>query len=86
MHLLTGTHEALIAGGLTGVHRSVLVLHHGDGPQAAHHHHTDQLQPDVEPLHGSRAEEAAALVELQASGVLFLEPAGGDRERQWTQC
>lgn len=55
------------------------MLHHGDGPEAAHHGHADQLQPDVEPLHGGRAEEAAALVELQAPGVFFLEPAEGQR-------
>lgn len=55
------------------------MLHHSDGPEAAHHSHADQLQPDVEPLHGGCAEEAAALVELQAPGVFFLEPAEGER-------
>lgn len=56
------------------------MLHHSDGPEAAHHGHADQLQPDVEPLHGGRAEEAAALVELQPPGVFLLEPAEGESE------
>lgn len=54
------------------------MLDHGDCPQAAHHGDTDQLQADVQPLHGGRAEEAAALVQLQAPGVFFLKP--GTRE------
>lgn len=55
------------------------MLHNGDGPEAAHHGHANQLQPDVEPLHSGHAEKAAALVELQAPGVFFLEPAEGQR-------
>lgn len=55
------------------------MLHHSDGSEAAHHSHADQLQSDVEPLHGGCAEEAAALVEFQAPGVFFLEPAEGKR-------
>lgn len=50
------------------------MLDHGDCPEAAHHGDADQLQADVEPLHGGRAEEAAALVQLQAPGVFLLKP------------
>lgn len=50
------------------------MLDHGDSPQAAHHSDADQLQADVQPLHGGCAEEAAALVQLKAPGVFFLKP------------
>lgn len=58
------------------------MLHYSDGPEAAHHNHADQLQPNVEPLHCGCAEEAAALVELQAAGVFFLEPAEANKISQ----
>lgn len=54
------------------------MLDHGDCPQTAHHGDANQLQADVQPLHGSRTEEAAALVQLQAPGIFFLKP--GTRE------
>lgn len=60
--------------GLTRVHGAVLVLDDGHGGQAAHHRHPDQLQADVQPLHGRPAQELAALVELQEPGGLLLKP------------
>lgn len=53
------------------------MLDDGDGGEAAHHGHADQLQADVQPLHGSFAQELAALVQVQALGVLLLEPGPG---------
>lgn len=60
--------------GLTRVHGAILVLDDGHGGEAAHHRHPDQLQADVQPLHGCPAQELAALVQLQAPAGLLLKP------------
>lgn len=50
------------------------MLHDGDHPEARHHSNANQLQADVQPLHGGVAKEQAALVLLQTSGDLILKP------------
>lgn len=60
------------------------MLDDSDRAEAAHHSHTDQLQADVQPLHGSFAQELAALIQLQALDVLLLKP--GTLSRVGGQC
>ena len=60
--------------GLTWIDRVEVVLDDGDHPDARHHSYTDQLQADVQPLHGGVAKEQAALVLLQTPGDLLLKP------------
>lgn len=67
------------------------MLNDSDGAEAAHHSHTDQLQADVQPLHGSFAQELAALIQLQAPDVLLLKPrtlstVSGDSAFESYQC
>ena len=60
---------------LTWVYRAVVVLEDGDGADAGNQGDPDQLQADVQPLHGGVAYEQAALVVVQAPHALLLKPA-----------
>lgn len=60
---------------LTWIHRRKLVLDDSDRAKARYHSNANQLQADVQPLHGGIAEEQAALVPLQPPGALLLKPA-----------
>ncbi len=63
---------------LTWINRFKLVLDDGDHSEARYHNNTNELQPDVQPLHGGVAEEHAALTLLQTPGALLLKPATKD--------
>lgn len=50
------------------------MLEDSDQRQAGHHSDSDHLQADVQPLHGSVAQEKTALVLLQTSNVFLHKP------------
>lgn len=74
--LIFSRHVATKPGsGLTRIDRLELMLDDCESPEAGYHGDADQLQADVQPLHGGFAEEPAALVLLQTPGVLLHKPA-----------
>lgn len=64
---------------LTWINRTKLVLDHSDHAEARHHSDANQLQADVQPLHGGVAKEQAALVLLQTFSTLLLKPGRTER-------
>lgn len=50
------------------------MLDDSDHPQDTHHSNTNQLQADVQPLHGGIAQELASLVQVQTLSALLLKP------------
>lgn len=59
---------------LTWIDRTVLVLNDSYHPKTCHYSDTNQLQADVQPLHGSTAKKQASLVLLQTPGALPFKP------------
>lgn len=59
---------------LTWIDRTVLVLNDSYHPKTCHYSDTNQLQADVQPLHGSTAKKQASLVLLQTPGTLPFKP------------
>lgn len=66
-------HQTQLSVCLTWVNRMKLVLDDGNPPEACHHSYSNQLQTDVQPLHGGIAEKQAALVLLQTFSALLLK-------------